>query len=312
MRARKVLERGGLIAFGLVLTLILIETVLQIGSLFVAEKTDLALSEWNTRDRRILALGDSNTYGVWLDEREREAYPAQLEKIWNDGDRPPVEVLNLGYPGTNSSQLLSLYRDFLEALDPDVVLVMVGVNDFWTEAIPLDDSTKGGGLLNYIKRNSRMYKGYNILRRRSDAAELKIEDTGIAEQGFEKGGAVISFGEHRFELSWKHKKHVRVQKAKADLRKNLRTLSRLSESYAVKLVLMTYPGRWGHYGFANQAIRAVANENGVPLIDLERVFRPLCPQRICTEWLYTDQHPKSVGYELVAETITDQLQEQIR
>jgi len=190
--------------------------------------------------------------------------------------------------------------------------VMVGVNDFWTEAIPLDDSTKGGGLLNYIKRNSRMYKGYNILRRRSDTVELKIEDTGIPEQGFEKGGAVISFGEYRFELAWKHKKHVHVQKAEADLRKNLRTLLQLSESYAVKLVLMTYPGRWEHYKIANQAIRAVANENGVLLIDLEHVFRPLCLQRNCTEWLHSDQHPKRVGYELVAETITEQLQEQIR
>lgn len=311
MRARKVLERAGLIAFGLVLTVILIETVLQIGSLFVADRRDAASSEWSTADRRILSLGDSNTYGAWLDERERDAYPPQLETIWNSGDRPPVEVLNFGYPGTNSSQLLSLYHDFMEALEPDIVLVMVGVNDFWTEAIPFDDSTKGGGLLNYIKRNSRVYKGYNILRRRSDVDELKVEKTGTTEQGFEKGRAVLSFGEHRFELGWKQKKHALVREAEADLRKNLRTLLKLSESYSATIVLMTYPGQLGYYKIANEAIRTVAKENGVPLIDLERVFRPLCPKENCMEWLHSDQHPKAVGYKVVAETIAKQLREQI-
>ena len=72
---------------------------------------------------------------------------------------------------------------------------------------------------------------------------------------------------------------------------------------------MTYPSNHGAYGRANVAIRAAAGEAGPTLIDLEEVFRPLCPREECTEWLYKDQHPRARGHRLVAETILARLQE---
>jgi lysophospholipase L1-like esterase len=52
---------------------------------------------------RVLCLGDSNTYGVWLERSQ--ACPQQLEAVWNQRVASPrLEVLNLGVPGTNSSR----------------------------------------------------------------------------------------------------------------------------------------------------------------------------------------------------------------
>lgn len=305
----RVLARVGLVMIGLAMAVILLELSLQLGSLFVDAPIEAGTMSWKSGDHRILALGDSNTYGVWLQERDRESYPAQLEQIWNDGQRPPAQVLNLGYPGTNSSRLLGLYPEFIEAFDPDVALVMIGVNDFWTEPVALPDEQEHTGLLAYVRRHSRLYKGLYILLRRSGANGLEVEDT--TDSNFERGEGTIRAGTHEFAVGWTTE-IGNLDEVEAGLRENLRKLAAASERSSVQLVLMTYPGRFKYYGLANPVIRAIARESGIPLIDLTRAFRPLCPKFECPQWLYEDQHPNEAGYGLVAETITARLTELLR
>jgi lysophospholipase L1-like esterase len=305
----RVLARVGLVLIGLAMAVLLLELSLQLGSLFVDAPIEPGTMSWKAGDHRILALGDSNTYGVWLRERDRESYPAQLERIWNDGQRPPAHVLNLGYPGTNSSRLLGLYPEFIDAFDPDVALVMIGVNDFWTEPVALPDEQEDAGLLAYLRRHSRLYKGLYILLRRSGADGLKVEDAPDSE--FDRGEGTIRAGTHEFAVGWTTE-IGNVDEVEAGLRENLRILAAASKRSSVQLVLMTYPGRFEYYGFANPVIRAIAQESGIPLIDLTPVFRPLCPEFDCPQWLYEDQHPKEAGYRLVAETITARLAEMLR
>ena len=57
------------------------------------------------------------------------------------------------------------------------------------------------------------------------------------------------------------------------------------------------------------AMRAIAAGSGTPLVDLGRVFETICPELLCPEWLYEDQHPRVAGYRLVAETINERLPE---
>jgi lysophospholipase L1-like esterase len=302
----RALARVGLVAIGLVLAVILLEVVLQLASLFVEGPAESGSAAWRTGGQRILSLGDSNTYGVWLAERERDAYPAQLERVWNETRNRPAEVLNLGYPGTNSSRLLSLYPEFIETFSPHVVLVMVGVNDFWTQPVAFTDSQSGTGLLALVRRHSRLYKGLYILRRRSGALALDVADDPVST--FERGEGTIRAGDREFPVGWTTEIGA-PEKVEAELRDNLRRLATLSESSPARLVFMTYPGRFRYYGVANSAIRDVAQESGIPLIDLTRVFEPLCPELKCPDWLFEDQHPRVAGYRLVAETITSRLSE---
>lgn len=82
---------------GILLGLVVLELGLQAGAWVVAATGRRLPVSWLTSHTRILCLGDSNTYGLWL-ERD-EAYPQQLEAIWNaDPAAAPVEVLNLGFP----------------------------------------------------------------------------------------------------------------------------------------------------------------------------------------------------------------------
>ena len=45
-------------------------------------------------------------------------------------------MINLGFPGNNSSKILRALPRILQELRPDVVTVMVGTNDWWTEPEP--------------------------------------------------------------------------------------------------------------------------------------------------------------------------------
>lgn len=75
---------------------------------------------------RIIALGDSLTYGYGI--AEQDAYPKVLERLLNDTFR--IEVLNLGVAGAQSGNIRNTLRRKLPALQPDLVLYGVCLNDF--------------------------------------------------------------------------------------------------------------------------------------------------------------------------------------
>ena len=103
-----VLKKTGLVLRWIIivtlLTLVLLEGVLQVAAVFIDKHQQP--SQWLHPGRvRILTLGDSNTYGLYL--QADQAYPSLLEQQWN-AHHPDnrIEVINLGFPGTNSSRVL--------------------------------------------------------------------------------------------------------------------------------------------------------------------------------------------------------------
>ena len=74
---------------------LLLELLLQAGSLVIRATGRDAVGSWATANVRILALGDSHTYGYYLPPKQ--SYPGQLEVLWNSKfEHPKLEVLNLG------------------------------------------------------------------------------------------------------------------------------------------------------------------------------------------------------------------------
>jgi lysophospholipase L1-like esterase len=71
---------------------------------------------------RVLALGDSMTYGLGVNDDE--TFEAQLEAL-----DPRFEVLNSGVPGYSTVEELLLLREVGLDLDPDLVLLMFLPND---------------------------------------------------------------------------------------------------------------------------------------------------------------------------------------
>lgn len=70
---------------------------------------------------RILALGDSTTFGLGVDEDE--TYSSHLERMLRAKLNRPVEVLNLGVPGYATAQERLLFQRYHRELKPDLVIV---------------------------------------------------------------------------------------------------------------------------------------------------------------------------------------------
>jgi lysophospholipase L1-like esterase len=81
---------------------------------------------------RIVALGESSTFGITLNAEDRP-WPELLEQIINERMKPhrPVEVINAGVPGYSLKQnLYRLPKDILP-LKPDMIISYHGYNGFF-------------------------------------------------------------------------------------------------------------------------------------------------------------------------------------
>ncbi|HEY8155862.1 MAG TPA: GDSL-type esterase/lipase family protein [Myxococcota bacterium] len=303
--AREWLSRIGLIGFGLALSLALLEAALQLGAA-VVRLTHESRGAAGDPDRfRIVCVGDSNTYGLYL--ARRESYPAQLERELA-ALRPdqPVEVVNLGAPGLSSSRLLRSFPEILEELAPDLVIVMLGANDLWTDPTaesPAPPTTLGG----FLKRHSRVLRLFRLLRARG-RADTEVAIVPVPEKGIlQRADHWVRIGDHVFDFGFQHANRE-MPGADARLVENLERLNAAIQKSGARALFMTYPGRYALYGQANRAIRHAAHTKQLPLLDLTVIFQEPCPLEKCPTMLFEDQHPTARGYRLIAEQIAAWIQ----
>lgn len=304
---------AGILVFAswcVLLGLVGLEAVLQLGAWYVRTTAPERPNSWLTEYRRILCLGDSNTYGVFVERPE--AYPQQLEALWNrEFGSPRVEVLNLGVAGTNSSRLVSILPEMLERLRPDVVLVMIGVNDYWTRAVEVGAASEvaisGGG---FIKRHSRVYMIYEMLLRLIRPRELELIRDPIS--GLNGGGDRVRFGDDEFEFGWVRAKRIEdgeeidetPERPSWFLVGNLHRVVEHVRASGAEVGLMTYPSERSFYRRANRLLRQVARDTDSRLIDTAAAIAAVCPEP-CKEMFFADDHPRPVGYRVVAEAIVE-------
>ncbi len=303
---KPMLSRLVLILLGIGAALLILEGALQITAVFMGTTTrDPA--PWIQDKWRMLAVGDSNTYGLYLDKSQ--AYPMVFEALWNarPGNRP-IQGQNLAFPGTNSSKLVKDCRRMRWAFRPDMVSVMVGRNDFWTLPETAGDSPHAlDRLAAALWKVSRVYRLLYMVRRAILNPRLEVTSEPSGE-GLERGHGTARYGSDEFELGWVHRPDSGVPnwQPDKDLEKNLITLANEIREFGAGIIFLTYPAETGMYGVANEIIRHAAKSARVPMIDLGTAFRPLCPAGRCAE-LFGDQHPSAVGHERAAHILQEQL-----
>lgn len=122
-----------------VLTLLLLELVLQVGALVVAWTHDgTPAGSADDGVQVVLCVGDSFTYGLGASDPQRTSYPAQLQARLDDLEPDRWRVVNAGHPGRNSRGVLERIDAQLREHDPDHVVVLVGLNDRWSQPSLLD------------------------------------------------------------------------------------------------------------------------------------------------------------------------------
>ncbi|HNW44489.1 MAG TPA: GDSL-type esterase/lipase family protein [Elusimicrobiales bacterium] len=130
------------------------EAALRLGGLAVRLKQEsVNRASLSSGTSRILCLGESTTAGG------TDAWPARLERIL--AARYPaarVSVINKGVAGFNTSDLLRNLEKDLDAIRPDLVIAMMGINDgfkSYYQGIPDAESP--------LFRHFRLYKLFRIL-----------------------------------------------------------------------------------------------------------------------------------------------------
>jgi len=299
---RKLLRGFALVAVAGLGGVLLLEAGLQVAAAVLRATGRERPTAWSTGHRRIVCIGDANTYGLWLERSD--SYPAQLESRWNERvGSPPIEVLNLGLPGTNSSRLRRDLPRILETFEPDAVLLLVGANDFWSSPFEFDEDSEPP-TRSFLAKHSRVYKRLLMSRRSHDRRELDVDHD---PAGPARGRNRITFGDEEFDAPYEPA-DPGERGDRESLARNLAALVDQAAAFGTEIHLLTYPSRWGFYGVANRAIREVAKATGTPLVDLEEAFAPLCPEPYCPKYLFVgNHHPNARGYGVMAETIVARL-----
>jgi lysophospholipase L1-like esterase len=305
---REVLSRLALVTLGLVLALALLEAGLQIGAAYVRATGRQVSRQWTTRGGRVLCLGDSNTYGIWVDGSQ--AYPAVLQRLWNERERSqPIEILNLGIPGNNSSRLRNALPKLIALYRPDWVTIMIGVNDWWTVAEPVSSADTRKWVANFLWRWSRAFRLLFMIGSTAGTSALQHPAAATGYPAPRGPGPRPEDANFR----WTKRPETFPDWERA-LHENLAAMVVEAERSGVKVALLTYPSQHAAYDQASNVLRAAARETGAPLVDLGAVFSPLCAPQPCDDLLYPDrhpalQHPTAKGHDLVARTLVMRLAE---
>src|SRR5262245_3957510 len=125
------------IALALLVPLVLVELGLQAAAVVVWYRARPQKQERHDGRVKIVCLGDSFTYGLGA-ATAQGSYPAQLQEQLNARAPGRFDVINRGWPGNNSADLLGHVDAVLQEYAPNLVCIMVGMNDIWSRPAHVD------------------------------------------------------------------------------------------------------------------------------------------------------------------------------
>jgi lysophospholipase L1-like esterase len=236
--------------------------------------------EWKKKERgtiRIAAVGGSTTYGIFSRDG-KNIWPAFLEQRLNAGGAPALEIINLGVTGYTSFEIIGVMAMVVPELDPDIVLINVGINDAFSANYP----DEGGG------DNTRFRFSWNV-RQLSEFAKFCMRKSYTLRV---LGSLTMSINRYlpgdlmnAMQYPTPDDRESLRNAAQASgkyFRRNLKTLVSQAKNIDAATVLFTMPLNpdWdkaeasysrGVIGAAkrnNEIIREVGKESGVVVIDL--------------------------------------------
>lgn len=291
------------LGLGICVALLVLEGLLRIAAAINAARLP-ERPAWVGRSWRILCLGDSNTYGLYVDKSK--SYPRVLEALWNarNGEED-VEVLDMGFPVTNSSQLLKEIDRMVWAFRPNIVTVMIGANDYWTVPESAHESPDlRVRMVAWLWENSRAYRLFYMLGHMLRGPRVRV-----STMPGDLNHATVRYGGWAFNLGGKGRPRDGADDSPRgpELARNLESLPAHVTQIGAQLVFVTYASEGGFYGAANGMIRAAAKESATPLIDVAAEFRELCPEDPCPYYFFPDGHPTAAGYERIAQLLLQRL-----
>lgn len=138
--------------------LLLLEIGLQVGALIAGPQghypDGVDLPAPDPSAYRVVAVGDSWVFGA--ESEPHEAFIEVFARAHSDAIGEPVQVFNLGVPGSNSAQALLSLHDVIDVAKPDLVVTLTGANDQIHDTGVRDAARRMG-------QDVRMLPGWSLL-----------------------------------------------------------------------------------------------------------------------------------------------------
>lgn len=296
--------RGALRALLFVLLVALVaEGFLRAASLFASDRA----GTWRPGAVRILAVGDSHTFGTNV--ADEESYPAQLQRLLDEARPGRFSVVNLGVPGMSSTQVRRRLADNVARYEPELVIVWCGVNDYWNTAEMDDAGAAWSAGVESLALRSRLYRFVRVL----------LHDRAIAESA----ESLRTDGTHQADLEeWKthgdsagatwtlhHGGHAETIRTEGDglaegedpserSYREFSSIAALLRASRVGLIFVRYPlvAQWP-FESANRAIERVAGELSLPAVDSWAAISRIPAEEREWKWM---SHPSAPMYREIA------------
>jgi len=241
--------------------------------------------------RRILALGDSYTFG-WKEGLE-DAYPKQLESVLNGTSSQKYEVINAGVYGYNTEQEYEFLKRELIKYHPDLVVLGFVVND----AEPQNIMTRSP----YLEMEGVRFWSIEFIKFR---VNLLLQKFGIynfftLKQKWYHHNYWLAFNEKGY--SWK----------KENCFKALKNINNLLDANNMPLVVVIFPcleynlpkpGEKHVYKGVIDSVSAFCREEGIEVINLYPHFEGI---RTADIRQGPGGHLNRKGYSIAVKAISD-------
>jgi hypothetical protein len=324
MNRTSIKQKITLIMFGLFFAILLSEGLFRVAGLFVEPEKNI--HRINTKYFKILCLGDSVTYGVGSTNRARYSYPSHLQRILsNKNSDREIQVINYGMPGMNSSQLLNRLENNILEIKPQLIIIMIGMNDSWNfeesnvlkffnESVFENLYLVCDSILNRLK----LYKFVKLLFVFDESIHIATNHN----------TDILPIKEYKAPLQWsaaeaKSKSFnislsspAKGQALYLALRENILKIAQVTESYQIPLIFMKYHS--GGLGRPDRALNMIYDEINAHVVDNEAIFKKARKLKMDVKQdkitrikgeatTVKGWHPNDLGYLLIAKNIYNKM-----
>lgn len=285
-----------LIILSLFVAVLIGEGLFRIGGLLVNGRKSDNLKK--NESYRIICIGDSTTYGIGASNINKFSYPSQLQNILDKNIiNNKFEVINLGSPGMNSSQVLNRFEKNIFDYKPDMVIMMVGINDPWnfeeSNILKFYNMTTIRGLymrMELLLNQLKLYQFIKLVYLSDKFNEISVPD--FNDKTMNKA---IDFYKGDPD---------RTKAFNMAIVNNIANLKQIAEDNNAKIIFMKYHNiGWGR---PELIIHHTYTQLKVPVVDNELLFKKA--KQLGLNILGNDKwHPNDLGYSFIAKNIFNKL-----
>lgn len=268
---------------------------------------------------RILALGDSFTFGNTVNENE--TYPYLLEKKLNNDNKTNFEVINFGVGGFSTTEEYIVLKDFGINYQPDLILVGFYINDFQDSLSFESRKINEKGIIEKIYSQSKFIGWIYWKIKTSFLGNKLINFLGLNSRQQEA---------YQFELSLLKEDLIEnygAKKAIALTSNSFKKIKSISDQLDIPLLVFYIPAKWQvnqenfekikrqnnakNYELSINKPQLILSQlllkNNIDFLDLTPSFKNQGAQQIFWEY---DGHLNQKGYNLLADLLAKKIKSQ--